>query len=287
MRHIVMLGLSALVLAGCATGSGRSPKAGRSDLDRQTLAQAAAFEAFVQKAARVGPTFAGPADVDHGLDDVAAAQPRGLESGMIAFAARAALQTPGFAEGVRKTAARRRGLARRLAAEPTSALELPVASAAAGRARGALDAQGNALAKAGGAVRKASYDVQRQSWAKAPVADPGGRLARVKSAGGSMASPGKPDAKRPAPATVSPVVARGVAVAALSVLGEGGRARALLSEPRSGQCLRLARLNFHQCLASAGPYFEDIYCLGHHAMAETGRCVVAAAKPPLRRAAIN
>jgi hypothetical protein len=72
-------------------------------------------------------------------------------------------------------------------------------------------------------------------------------------------------------------VQRGVALAALSVLGDRDRGGALSTEPKSAMCLRLAKLNFHQCLASAGPYYEDIYCLGQHAMIDPGRCVAEAA----------
>ena len=63
-------------------------------------------------------------------------------------------------------------------------------------------------------------------------------------------------------------------------LGEDGKARALMSEPRSGSCLRLAKLNYHQCLASAGPHYEDIYCLGQHPMMDPGQCVVDATHAP-------
>ena len=86
----------------------------------------------------------------------------------------------------------------------------------------------------------------------------------------------------------SPVVSRGVALAALTVLGQEGQGRALLNEPRAGTCVRWAKMNFHQCLASAGTHYEDIYCLGVHAMAETGQCVVEATKPVrIRRAAVD
>ena len=40
------------------------------------------------------------------------------------------------------------------------------------------------------------------------------------------------------------------------------------SEPRSSDCLRRAKLNFHQCLAAAGTHYEDVYCLGVHAMTD-------------------
>ena len=76
---------------------------------------------------------------------------------------------------------------------------------------------------------------------------------------------------------------RGVALAALSVLGEEGRGRALMSEPRTGSCLRLAKLNLYQCLSAAGPQYEDIFCLGQHAMIDPGQCVAEAARAPAPR----
>jgi hypothetical protein len=84
-------------------------------------------------------------------------------------------------------------------------------------------------------------------------------------------------------------VARGVALAALSVMGETGRGRSLMSEPKTSLCLRMAKLNLYQCLASSGPHYEDIFCLGQHAMIDPGQCVVDATKParPVRRASLD
>jgi hypothetical protein len=121
-------------------------------------------------------------------------------------------------------------------------------------------------------------------------------LARVKrlSAAGYHPEPGDAAHLRQAVAdggrrggASSPVVARGVALAALSVLGEPERGRALMSEPRSASCLRLAKLNLYQCLASAGPQYEDIFCLGAHAMIEPGQCVADAARAPTGRTPIT
>jgi hypothetical protein len=42
----------------------------------------------------------------------------------------------------------------------------------------------------------------------------------------------------------------------------------------------MAKLNLYQCLASAGPQYEDIYCLGQHAMIDPGQCVADAAHAP-------
>ncbi|HEY0436867.1 MAG TPA: hypothetical protein VGC92_09515, partial [Phenylobacterium sp.] len=83
----------------------------------------------------------------------------------------------------------------------------------------------------------------------------------------------------------SPLVTHGVALAALSLLGQEGRDRSLAADLRTGSCLRLAKLNYHQCLASAGPHYEDIYCLGQHAMIDPGQCVVEATQAaPVRQA---
>jgi len=60
-----------------------------------------------------------------------------------------------------------------------------------------------------------------------------------------------------------------------------------MTEPKAAMCLRLAKLNLYQCLASAGPHYEDIFCLGQHAMIETGQCVVDATKAPVQRVAVT
>ena len=262
-------------------------------MDRGLAAQASAFEGFMRHARGIDAGFSGPAQVAQALQVGAGYDPKSLEAGVIAYAAMAALQEPRFVAGV-KAGRDRAGLARTLAANPQAALALPGADAAAGRASGALYAQGDALADEGKKVKQAAYSVQRQTWSKAKVPDPAGRLSRVKriSAAGYQAS--RDDAGRLQSAlneggrrggTPSPLVARGVAVAALSVLGEDGKARSLMSEPKAAMCLRLAKLNLYQCLASSGPHYEDIFCLGQHAMIDPGQCVVDATKAPTQRLA--
>ena len=67
------------------------------------------------------------------------------------------------------------------------------------------------------------------------------------------------------------------------MLGQEAQGRSLTSEPRSAMCVRMAKLNYHQCLASAGPHYEDIYCLGQHAMIDPGQCVIEATQAgPMR-----
>ena len=39
----------------------------------------------------------------------------------------------------------------------------------------------------------------------------------------------------------------------------------------------MAKLNYFQCLSVAGPHYEDVFCLGKHAIGDTAQCVVEAA----------
>ena len=264
--------------------------------ERGLAAEASAFESFMRRARGIDAGFSGPADVAQALQTGASHDPHELEAGMVAYAALAALQEPRFVAAVR--AQRDRGdLARRLAADPQAALALPGGEAAGALANGALYAQGVALFTDGERVKHAAYSVQRQGWAKAKVPDAAGRLSRVKRISAAGYQPSREDAAELQTALAHPTrragapsaaVAHGVALAALTVLGEDGRARSLLTEPRAGSCLRLAKLNLYQCLASAGPHYEDIYCLGQHAMMDTGQCVVDAAHaPPGRQVAMS
>ncbi|CAN7368581.1 hypothetical protein LJR225_002259 [Phenylobacterium sp. LjRoot225] len=285
----------ALSLAGCATKAPRPAPARVEAPVGRVEAQAMAFESFMRKARAIDPGFSSAGDVSAALQVGASHEPHQLEAGMVAYAAMAALQEPGFVTGVQR-AARGGDLARRLATDPAAVLDLPGGEAAAARAGAALARQGEGLGDVGQRVKRAAYSVQRQGWSKSKVSDPRGRLAQVKrlSAAGYQPAPGDAARMRAAVAaagrrggSASPVVARGVALAALSVLGEAERGRPLMSEPRTASCLRLAKLNLYQCLASAGPQYEDIYCLGQHAMIDPGQCVADAAHPPAKRSPIT
>jgi hypothetical protein len=39
----------------------------------------------------------------------------------------------------------------------------------------------------------------------------------------------------------------------------------------------MAKLNLFQCMAVAGPHYEDVFCLSQHAMLEAGQCLAEAA----------
>ena len=78
------------------------------------------------------------------------------------------------------------------------------------------------------------------------------------------------------------IEAKALALAAESVLGRAhgsdrARLSPLLTETSSAWCLRMAKLNLYQCMAVAGPQYEDMFCLGQHAMMDTGTCVDQAA----------
>jgi hypothetical protein len=54
----------------------------------------------------------------------------------------------------------------------------------------------------------------------------------------------------------------------------------MLGDAGSQKCLDMAKLNLYQCLAVAKPHYEDVFCLGQHALADTGECMLYAAGAP-------
>src|SRR5258708_12509976 len=72
---------------------------------RELVAAASAFETYTRTAGAIRPGFAGPRDVASAVNIAASHDPRQLETGMIAYAAMAALQDPAFVEGVERVAA--------------------------------------------------------------------------------------------------------------------------------------------------------------------------------------
>jgi hypothetical protein len=51
----------------------------------------------------------------------------------------------------------------------------------------------------------------------------------------------------------------------------------ILAEPTGAVCLNMAKLNLYQCLAVARPHYEDVFCLGQHALEDTGSCLMKGA----------
>jgi hypothetical protein len=78
------------------------------------------------------------------------------------------------------------------------------------------------------------------------------------------------------------VVVRGLALAALALAGRTGdedapALRTLVSDVGSRTCMHMAKLNLFQCMAVAGPHYEDVFCISQHAMLEAGQCMARAA----------
>jgi hypothetical protein len=171
---------------------------------------------------------------------------------------------------------------------------IPGADQTAARVAAVLHARGADVIGAGKAVKQSAYDVQHQAWSRSFVADPQGALARVKA---NSAQPVREDDShiqhllqtvsagdpgQPGSGMRSSTVTRGMARAALTVLGQAGAANAdrlqpLLTDLISINCLKMAKLNFYQCMAVAGPQYEDLFCVGQHGLMDTGGCMVSAA----------
>jgi hypothetical protein len=253
---------------------------------------ASVYEGYQRRASAINPRFVNAAAVRDALRAGSAFEPRQLQEGLVAYAALLALRDADFVDGVR--AMQGFGFAERLIARPEAVLSVRGADQAAARVAGVLDAQSGALLASGRAITQSAYDVQHQSWSTVLVADKAQVLSEAKAAAAQSRSADAPTEKLlllsiasapSAPAhqasATSPDVVRGLALAALAVLGRtGDRADAdvdrLLFDSVSADCLELARMNLNQCLAAAGPSYEDAFCLGRHAVSESGQCMVSA-----------
>jgi hypothetical protein len=305
----VLLGAAAasvtLIALGGAAAQDRSPDV---RLARELIADASAFETYTRDAGSIRPGFTNAASVSIALKRGASHEAHQLEAGMIAYAAMAALKEPAFVEGVQRAASEtesRDAMVQSLIEQPQSALGFAGSVQAAAHIQAALAGRGGALFSAGTRVKQAAYDVQHHAWSKASVANPKDVLARIKALSDEKFDPVDSDTarlfeamdaavERPAAVSAGPVVQRGLALAALAVLGASGddqleRFQPLLAEPKSTQCLHMAKLNLFQCLAVARPQYEDIFCLGQHAMMDPGQCVADAAgsASPVRTAQVS
>jgi hypothetical protein len=295
------------------------PPAGPVSLPSRLLADAAAYQAFVERTATPSPPFANGAAVAQALKDSTAYEPEALIRGAVAYAAVAALEDATFVAEVRNagnTPENRHLMVGYLIADPRYALLFRGADGAAGLARQALADGGRRLYERGRVVRQSSYDIQHQPWSKEEVVDRGGRLAAVEAEGRAPLPPAadRVDALQkatsgaapltiaaaPAPPPYTPLVARAVQIAAIAALGEVGedsydQLAALAVDEGARGCLHMAKLNLYQCLAVAKPHYEDVFCMGQHSMADAGACLIrnagvsvpvdAPAPPPVPAAA--
>ena len=266
----------------------------------QLVAAASAFETYLRTAAAIDPAFGDGKAVALAVQVGAAHHAEQIETGMIAYGALAALQEPRFVAGVRRAADEAgspEALARKLVERPDLVTEIDGADPAAARAAQAIAGAAVPLVDEGRRVKQAAYDVQHQAWSKVFVPDPAGVLARAKDLSKADFAPGDEDTNRLYQAITRRVdagegagrptetVSKSLALAAEALLGRAGEAdlaqlTPLLSEARSASCLHMAKLNLFQCLAVAGPHYEDIFCLGVHGMTDPGQCVAQAAGTP-------
>jgi hypothetical protein len=292
--------------AGLATTVTRATEATLDDqvgLPHFVIEDAEAWQRYVTDAANVKADFRDGGGVRSALKVGATWEPAQLEEGEVAYAALIALQDHDFVETLRTHAsdpARNEALARRLMDDPASIYELPGATKAAALASTVLTEEGRRVFNAGADVKKSAYTIQHQSWSLAKSPDAKARLALVKklSADRFLAKPADTDKLRAAlvdlnkvPDTelpgsqAAPVVTRGLALAALAVLGRAQDSDAvhqLLVDPDASQCFRWAKLNLFQCLAVAGPKYEDVFCLAEHGLKEPATCVTSSTKAAWR-----
>jgi hypothetical protein len=267
---------------------------------RRVIDAAGAFDGYMRRASAIKAEFRSGGAVARAVELGAVYEPAQLEQGAIAYAALVALQDPAFVaivQDVGRNPRVREAFVARLFDRPATVLDAAAARTSAAHVAGVLGRMGAQLAAAGGAVTQAAYDVQHEDWSRGAIVDAGERLARIKAQSAVAVSLMPRDtaqlisgvtALRAADAgalgqsgEISPVVMRGMAIAALAILGEASedqaeRIAALMSDPADAHCIKMAKLDLFQCLAVAGPHYENLYCLGHHGMAETGACIVSA-----------
>ena len=302
----------ALLLASCSSAPAPvanvpppppPPAAPSVAISPKLIGMASAYRGYMTRTTAIKPDFADGDGVARSLQAGSAYNPDQLVRGAIAYAAVAALQDRTFVEGLRVYArdrTQRQQVAYELLKDPAYALGLPGAASAAGLAIAALGGDGQRLYDEGKAVKQAAYDIQKQPWSKETVADRDQRLAGAKGlASAAMLGDAGETARlqqastagglgltgAAAAAPYTPTVARGLAIAALAALGEAGDANVetilgLMNEPNVGRCMSMSKLNLYQCLAVARPHYEDVFCLGQHAMMDTGRCMIKASGLP-------
>jgi hypothetical protein len=266
-------------------------------LSTSVVQAAAAYEGYVRQASALTANFTDADSVQSEMKASAAYEPRQLSRGMVAYAAVLALQDPSFVAGVKqysKDPTQRAEIINRIFADPAYAGQMPGADSAAGLIIARLTSDGEAIHKAGAAIKQSAYDIQHQKWSLTIVQDREGRLAAAKQLSNAVMAPSTEDSAHlmqaaltgqglsVTPSAVHPpyteTVIRGLAIAALAVLGAAGdnnatQITALLEEQVGPFCLNMSKLNLYQCLAVSKPHYEDVFCMGQHSLMDTGRCV--------------
>jgi hypothetical protein len=300
---------AAALLAGCAEpppviAPPPPPTTPAVSLSPKLIELASAYRHYMVRTTAITPDFTDGSAVASSLQTGASYEPQQLVRGAIAYAAVVALQDKAFVDGVRvyaKDPVQRKQIAYEIMKDPAYAVGISGSASAAGLVVASLGGDAQKLYDQGKAVKQAAYDIQKQPWSKGEVLGREARLAGAKSVSASammgdvdetarlqQASSGVASlglTAEPLAPPYTPTVIRGLAVAALAVLGEANDANAeqlmaLTNEPNIGMCMSTSKLNLYQCLAVARPNYEDVFCLGQHAMMDTGRCVIRAAGLP-------
>jgi hypothetical protein len=273
-----------------------------SRLPDSVMESAGAYSLYMRSAGDISARFTDGPSVAKSLKVGAAYEPKQLARGAVGFAAIVALQDDRYVREVRQLAERHGGaeaFAAKLASNPYYAATVPGSERTAMVVARALGAEGERVRQVGARVKLAAYEVQREDWSKADVT---GRTQRLADAKALSAKPlrsdgrelalalngvGEPGAFRLPVSTakpqMSPVVARGLALAALAAMGEVDDAamiEQISSDPECNTCLRMSKLNLFQCLAVSKPWYEDVFCLGQHVLIDTGECIYAASGSP-------
>lgn len=304
-RFRAALSLAAASLAAVLVSCAEAPKpppppppTPSVSLSPKLIEQASAYRAYMNNASAISPAFADGPQVAQSLKVGAAYEPQQLLRGAIAYAAVVALQDPTFVAGVRAYAAdpvQRQSIAYSILRDPAYVIGISGSNSAAGLVISALGSDGRKLYDAGKAVKQAAYDVQHSPWSKGEVANRDMRLNEAKTLSSTVVLGDVAETSRlqlasnggaplglsgdPASPPYTPVVVRGLAVAALAALGQASdenlaQILPLMADPTSATCLKMSKLNLYQCLAVSKPYYEDVFCLGQHVMIDTGQCVI-------------
>lgn len=265
----------------------------------QLVDDAAVFETYATQAGGLSTAFVDAQSVADALRIGAGYEPGQLRRGAVAYGAAAALEDATFVDDVRAagdTPEKRYAIVTRIFADPKNVLAFADARGAAALAKAALAQTGMRLFDAGDRLRLAAYSIQHQPWSLTEVVDRTGRAAAVKQLSSAVRRPspeahtevdrmiGGAPAQPPmaAPPPYSPLVIRAVALAALAAVGQAGDQDVghlgwLTDDYYLDYCLSEAKLSLYECIAVAKPNYEDVFCLGQHAVKDSGACVVKSA----------
>lgn len=291
------LKLFGLIVLALVSGSAGADEPFRPTLPEPLLAEAAAFQSYMTEAQTIPLTFKDGAQIEKALEVAGGYHHEQLMRGAVVAGAVAALSEPSFVESLRAIPADRRAmLADMIARNPWMVVSLAGAPAAAARVDAAVGGPASRLAGNGAAVKQFAYDMQKQAWSKevSPRHPEILKTARTLSETVRKATPEELAAFKAlletTPAAVTaPAIAgtrpysrltlRSLSLAAMTALGQSKDEQLdlmtyAIAEPDSDQCLRMAKLNLFQCLAVAGPRYEDVFCLGQHLIIDTGQCLV-------------